>query len=307
MKTILLLTENWDLFSPRDLGSIVKAAQIAEEAGIDGVQLSEHILLGPDAGAGTPKKNPREFDAPGNQSPFTPWPSSPVMLGAIAAATTRLTLYAGAILPVLRHPLHIAKDLATIDLLSKGRLVVVPTVSWHKQEYAALGIDFHQRGKMLDEQLEIWSRVWRGSPASFSGEYYKFDDVYLEPQPWRAGGPPLWIAGGPLHPAAIRRLVKWGSGYAGGGPMAPGEKDQIYAALRAAGRDPKDFGMLGGIMGFFKVSNDVADLEEAFEQLPMGVANGATAIIAKPSQFIRSVDEFPAFCRRFVERIKQLD
>ena len=299
MKTILLLTENWDLFSPRDLGSIVKAAQIAEEAGIDGVQLSEHILLGPDAGAGTPKKNPREFDAPGNQSPFTPWPSSPVMLGAIAAATTRLTLYAGAILPVLRHPLHIAKDLATIDLLSKGRLVVVPTVSWHKQEYAALGIDFHQRGKMLDEQLEIWSRVWRGSPASFSGEYYKFDDVYLEPQPWRAGGP--------LHPAAIRRLVKWGSGYAGGGPMAPGEKDQIYAALRAAGRDPKDFGMLGGIMGFFKGGNDVADLEEAFEQLPMGVANGATAIIAKPSQFIRSVDEFPAFCRRFVERIKQLD
>jgi hypothetical protein len=71
MKTILLLTENWNIFSSRDLASIVTAAKIAEEAGIDGVQLSEHILLGPDAGAGTPKKNFREFDAPGNQSPLT--------------------------------------------------------------------------------------------------------------------------------------------------------------------------------------------------------------------------------------------
>ena len=60
-------------------------------------------------------------------------------------------------------------------------------------------------------------------------------------------------------------------------------------------------------MGFFNGADDVADLEEAFKQLPMGVANGATAIIAKPSQFIRSIDEFPEFCRRFVERIKDLD
>jgi alkanesulfonate monooxygenase SsuD/methylene tetrahydromethanopterin reductase-like flavin-dependent oxidoreductase (luciferase family) len=165
---------------------------------------------------------------------------------------------------------------------------------------------FISAGKMLDEQLEIWSKVWRGSPTSHAGEFYQFDDVYLEPQPWLAGGPPLWIAGASLHAAALRRLVKWGSGYAGGGPMAPGEKDQIYAALRAAGRDPKTVDILGGIMGFFKGADDVADLEEAFEQLPMDVENGATAIIAKPSQFIRSLDEFPEFCRRFVERIKNL-
>ena len=306
MKTMLLLSENWDLFSSRDLPSLVNAAKVAEAAGIDGVMLSEHIVLGPDAGAGEPKRNPREFDAPGNQPSNTPHPSSIVLLGAIAAATTRLTLYAGAVLPVLRHPLHIAKDLATIDLLSQGRLIVLPTVSWHKQEYAALGRDFHKRGKMLDEQLAIWRKVWRESPASFSGEFYQFDDVYLEPKPWRPEGPKVWITGGSLHPAALRRLVEYGSGYGPGGPMAPGEKEKIYAALTAAGRDPKDFDIMGGIMGRFDGPDDLADLEDAFGQLPAVVSAGSTAVIAKPSQFIRHPDELPEFCRRFVERIKSL-
>jgi probable F420-dependent oxidoreductase len=304
LKTMLLLTENWDIFDPRVLSSLVNAARIAEVAGIDGVMLSEHIVLGPDAGAGEAKRNPREFDAPGNQPPTTPHPSSMVMLGAIAAATTRLTLFAGAILPVLRHPLQVAKDLATLDLLSKGRLVVLPTVSWQEQEYAALGKDFHKRGKMLDEQYEVWLKVWREGPASHAGEFYKFDDVYVEPKPWTTGGPRLWVTGAYLHAAALRRVVKYGSGYAPGGPMAPGEKDRIYEALTAAGRDPKTFDIMGGIMGFFKGSDDVADLDEACKQIPANVKSGATAIVAKPSQFIRTKEEFPDFCRRFADQVK---
>ena len=304
LKPLLLLTENWDLFDPRDLSSLVNAAKVAEAAGIEGVMLSEHIVLGPDAEAGGAKPNPREFDQARNQPPPTPHPSSMVMLGAIAAMTTRLTLFAGAILPVLRHPLQVAKDLATLDLLSKGRLVVLPTVSWQEQEYAALGKDFHKRGKMLDEQYEIWHKVWRGGPASYAGEFYKFDEVYVEPKPWTIGGPPIWVTGAYLHKPALRRIVKYGSGYGPGGPMAPGEKDRIYEALEAAGRDPKTFGILGGIMGTFKSSDDLADLDEACKQIPANLASGATVIIAKPSQYIRTLDEFPDFCRRFVDRVK---
>jgi alkanesulfonate monooxygenase SsuD/methylene tetrahydromethanopterin reductase-like flavin-dependent oxidoreductase (luciferase family) len=307
MKSILLLTENWTLFPARDLQSLVKAAKIAEEAGIDGVQVSEHIVLGPAANAGEPKRNFREYDAPGNQPPDTPWPSSLLVLSAIAATTTRLNLFAGAILPVLRHPLQVAKDLATLDLLSKGRFVANPTVSWHEQEYLALGKDFHKRGKMLDEHFEIWKKVWSESPASYSGEFYKFDNVYVDPKPWTPGGPRLWITGAHLHPAALRRIPKYGSGYAPGGPMAPGEKEQIYAALIAAGRDPKDFDIMGGIMGMFKGADDVADLDETCEQqLPFAIESGATWVIAKPSQFISRAEEFPDFCRRYVKHIKAL-
>jgi probable F420-dependent oxidoreductase len=304
LKPLLLLTENWDLFNPRDLSSMVEAAKIAEAAGIDGVMMSEHIVLGSNSESAGAKPNPREFDAPNNQPPTTAHPSSMVMLGAFAAATTRLTLFAGAILPVLRHPLQVAKDLATLDLLSKGRLIVMPTVSWGEEEYAALGQDFHKRGKMLDEQYEIWHKVWREGPASYAGEFYKFNDVYVEPKPWTPGGPRIWVTGGHLHPAALRRIVKYGKGYAPGGPMAPGEKDRIYEALTAAGRDTKNFDILGGIMGTFKGPDDLADLDEACKQIPVNVASGATVIICKPAQFIRTLDELPDFCRRFVDRVK---
>jgi probable F420-dependent oxidoreductase len=307
MKSILLLTENWNLFPARDLQSLVNAAKIAEEAGIDGVQLSEHIVLGPAANEGAPKRNFREYDAPGNQPPDTPWPTSLLVLSAIAATTTRLKLFAGAILPVLRHPLQVAKDLATLDLLSKGRLVVYPTVSWHEQEYIALGRDFHKRGKMLDEQLAIWQKVWTASPASYSGEFYPFDNIYVDPKPWTPGGPPLWITGGPLHPAALRRIARYGSGYAPTGRMAPGEKEQIYAALTAAGRDPQDFDIVGGIMGKFNGADDVADLDATCaRQLPFNIESGAGWVVAKPSQFIDRAEEFPDFCRRYVQHIKAL-
>jgi alkanesulfonate monooxygenase SsuD/methylene tetrahydromethanopterin reductase-like flavin-dependent oxidoreductase (luciferase family) len=304
LKTMLMISENWEIFDPRDLSSVVSAAKIAEAAGIDGLMFGEHIVLGPDAEAGGAKPNPRDFDQARNQPPTTPHPSAMIMLGAIAAVTTRVTLFAGATLPVLRHPLHVAKDLATLDLLSRGRLVVLPTVSWQEQEYAALGRDFHQRGKMLDEQYEIWLRAWREGPVSYAGEFYQFDEVYVEPKPWTPGGPRIWVTGAYLHPPALRRIVKYGSGYAPGGPMAPGEKDRIYEALTAAGRSPKTFDIMGGIMGSFKGPDDVADLDEACKQIPANLASGATTIIAKPSQYIRTKEEFPDFCRRFIDRVK---
>ena len=106
--------------------------------------VSEHIVLGPSAGAGGIMGNPRDYAMPGNQDPAMPWPSSLVLLSAIAAATTRLRLAACAVIAPLRHPLLLARELGTLDLLSEGRLVVQPTVSWHRDEYEALGVPFAQ-------------------------------------------------------------------------------------------------------------------------------------------------------------------
>ena len=138
-RLLLILTENWTMRPPPDVGDLVAFAVEAERAGIDGVMVSEHIVLGPSANAGGLPVNPRDYALPGNQDPASPWPSPVVLLSAIAAATDRLRLVAGAIISPLRHPLAIAKDLATLDRLSRGRLVVRPTVSWHRDEYEALG------------------------------------------------------------------------------------------------------------------------------------------------------------------------
>src|SRR5687768_5742638 len=154
-RLLLVLSENWTIVPPRDLRTLVRVAVEAERAGVDGVMLSEHVVLGRSAGAGGVMANPRDYAAPGNQDPAMPWPSSMVLMGAIAQATSTLRIVAGAIIAPLRHPLQLAKELATLDLLAEGRLVVLPTVSWHRDEYEALGVPFAQRGRILDEQLEV--------------------------------------------------------------------------------------------------------------------------------------------------------
>src|SRR6478735_7803775 len=144
-KLILILSENWTLVPPSDLRSLVRMARDAEDAGFDAVMVSEHVVLGSSSGKGGQPENPRDYALPENQDPRTPWPSSLVLLAA--AATERIRLVAGAVIPPLRHPLLLAKELATLDLLSGGRLVVQPTVSWHQDEYEALGVPYGERGE----------------------------------------------------------------------------------------------------------------------------------------------------------------
>ena len=189
LRMCLILSENWTMTAGRDLATLVRWAREAEDAGFDSVMISEHIALGPAAGAAGLMANPREYALPGNQDPATPWPSSLVLLSAIAAVTQRVRLVASAVIAPLRHPLLLARELGSLDLLSGGRLVVQPTVSWLPDEYEALGIPFRQRGALLDEHLAAWSVLWRETPASFSGAHYSFRDVYFEPKACRARRP----------------------------------------------------------------------------------------------------------------------
>ena len=236
-RLVLVLSENHTLVPPRDLRGLVEVAVEAERTGFDGVMVSEHIVLGRGADADGVPANPRDYALPGNQDPATPWPSSLLLLAAVASVTTRLRLIASAVIPPLRHPLQIAKDLATLDLLSEGRLVVQPTVSWHRAEYDALGIPFETRGRRLDEHLMAWAALWRGSPATFQGEHYAFDDVWLEPKPFRPTGPRLWFGGQRLHDRLLRRLVTYGDGFNPLGRPSEEELERLAAAMATAGRD----------------------------------------------------------------------
>ncbi len=305
-RLLLVLSENWTMTSPRDLRALVRIAAEAEQAGIDGVMLSEHIVLGPAAGASGVMANPREYAVPGNQPPDMPWPASIVLLSAIAAATERLRLVAGAIIAPLRHPLLLAKELGTLDLLSEGRLVVLPTVSWHADEYAALGVPFGQRGALLDEQLEILSRCWAPGPVSYRGRFWSFDDVWVEPRPYRAEGVPLWFGGERMHPRLLRRIVRWGSGFNPLGAPSPADLDALHDGLRAAGRDPAGLEMVGGLRGRFPEPDAVADLEEALAGLPGQLKAGFGTICFKPSMYIDDARELGPFCRRLVARVAEV-
>ena len=121
----LILSENWTMTSARDLPVLVRWAREAEDAGFDSVMISEHIVLGPSAGANGVMANPREYALPGNQDPATPWPSSLVLLSAIAAVTTLLPVMLSACGPALdRHRLHRASTSYSRAWQGWGQLVV---------------------------------------------------------------------------------------------------------------------------------------------------------------------------------------
>jgi probable F420-dependent oxidoreductase len=298
---LMVLTENWTLSPRPTLLDLVEIAVQAEAVGVDGVMVSDHVVLGPSSNENGEPLNLRDYALPGNQDPATIWPSPYVLLAAIAARTTTLRLVLGAIVSPLRHPLITAKDLGTLDLLSEGRLVVLPTVSWHEDEYAALGVDFHRRGEILDEQLEVWRQVWTTSPVSFHGRHYEFDEVWVEPKAYRPSGPTLWFGGSTVHASVARRLAAYGSGFNPLGRPSAEELQTLDDALSAAGRRREEIEMVGGIRGRFAGANDVASLDEALDGVREQLAMGYSTICFKPSMFTDERDDVVNVCSRVVE------
>jgi probable F420-dependent oxidoreductase len=305
-RMVLILSENWTMTPGRDLATLVRWAREAEDAGFDAVMISEHIALSPAAGAAGLMANPREYALPGNQDPATPWPSSLVLLSAIAAVTTRVRLVASAIIAPLRHPLLLARELGSLDLLSGGRLVVQPTVSWLPGEYGALGVPFRQRGALLDEHLAAWSILWRETPATFEGKHYQFRDVYFEPKTHTPEGPSLWFGGERLHPRLLDRLVRFGSGYNPLGRPTPEELSTLDEALRAADRDPATLERVGGTRAIFPAPDSVADLGRALETIPEQAAAGFTTFCIKPSQFTDDPGDVARLCTDIIRRVATL-
>jgi probable F420-dependent oxidoreductase len=302
----LILSENWTMTSGRDLPALVRWAREAEDAGFDSVMISEHIVLGPAAGAGGVMANPRDYALPGNQDPATPWPSSLVLLSAIAAVTERVRLVAGAVIAPLRHPLVLARELGSLDLLSGGRLVVLPTVSWLEEEYQALGVPFRSRGDLLDEHLRAWATLWRDTPASHDGGHYPFRDVYFEPKAYRKSGPALWLGGAGMHRRMTERIVRYGDGFNPLGRPSAAELDTLRTAMRAAGRDPDSLELVGGTRATFPDDHSTADLAQALAGIGPQLEAGFTTFCIKPSQFTDDPADVRRLCAEIIRRVSQL-
>lgn len=175
--------------------SIVDTAHAAERLGYDSVWVTDHLAL------------PRE-DAERFGKIF----EAVSTLGFLAGCTSRIRLGISALVLPQRNPVEVAKELATLDALSGGRLILAAGIGWSQGEYDNLGYKFHNRGRRMDEALKVLRTLWRGNKlVSFQGKYYNFNEVAFEPPPVQAGGPPIWVAGD--SPPALKRAIYYADGW----------------------------------------------------------------------------------------------
>jgi probable F420-dependent oxidoreductase len=213
-------------------------ARRADDLGFESLWIGEHVLVPFDA---VPTADRANFRA---DSRFVePW----VALSHLAAATQRVRLgTCVAVLP-LHHPVHLARAIATADVLSNGRIIIGVGVGGIAAEYEAVGEEYHDRGARLDEMLAVMEVLFSQSRPEFNGRFYRFPPSGFEPKPVQQPRPPLLVGG--FSPAALRRCVELGDGWFGGGP-APADAAATIADLQRrraeAGRDRLEITLLTG-------------------------------------------------------------
>lgn len=157
----------------------------------------------------------------------------------VAARQPTLRVGVSVIVVPMRNAIELAKELATIDVLSGGRLIAGVGVGWNKTEFGHLGLAerFHQRGAYLDEAIAIWRHLWGGGQGPFNGRFHQFEEVRFGPLPVQGAELPVWVGG--RDPAALRRAGRLGNGYhsSAAGPAQYAERAPIVsAAAEEAGR-----------------------------------------------------------------------
>jgi probable F420-dependent oxidoreductase len=190
--------------------SIRAAAERAEKLGFADVWVSDHVVQ------------------PASQGYPSPYLYDPLLTLAWAAAATERVGLGTSVLVVPQHePLWLANALASLDSLSGGRLTVAAGVGWSQGEFEALGRSFHDRGRRMDEILDLLRACWTDDPTSFEGSYHRFSDLRVLPKP--AHPIPIWVGGG--SEAAYRRGVERGDGFQIIG-VTPDEARPVVERLR---------------------------------------------------------------------------
>ena len=211
------------------------AAQAVEEAGFDSVWVSEHIVIPRKRVSRYPGSPSGEFPLP----PDTPFLDSLSTLLFVAACTERVQLGTSACILPWRNPVITAKELATLDVLSNGRLIFGVGAGWWAEEFAMLGVPFEHRGSRLGEYIQLLKALWTEQNPSFHGRFWQIEDVGFSPKPVQKPHPPIWIGGD--GEAAFRRVGRLGDAWhaAFNRPEQLADKyARIQAYAREAGRDP---------------------------------------------------------------------
>ncbi|MFJ4961067.1 Pyrimidine monooxygenase RutA [Streptomyces sp. ADI96-02] len=188
---------------------IRSVATAAEAHGFARLWCGEHVVL---VDAST-SRYPYSADGRIAVPPATDWLDPLLALAFAAAVTSRIGLATGVLLLPEHHPVVVAKQAATLDVLSAGRFSLGVGAGWSAEEYAALGVPFAARGRRMEEYLTAMRVLWAEDPASFTGEFTRFDAIRVNPKPVRGGRLPVVVGGN--SDAALRRAAGCGDGWYG--------------------------------------------------------------------------------------------
>ncbi|MBN9097495.1 MULTISPECIES: LLM class F420-dependent oxidoreductase [unclassified Pseudonocardia] len=162
-----------------------------------------------------------------------------VALAAVAAATSTLTLGTGIALLPQRDVIHTAKEVASLDVISDGRVAFGVGAGWNREEMANHGVDPTTRGKRMDEQLAALKAIWADDEAEFHGTQIDFDPIFSWPKPVQRPHPPIYLGG--ESPAALRRLVEYGDAWLPRARTSPEEIVRVRGWLADQGREKVPF------------------------------------------------------------------
>jgi probable F420-dependent oxidoreductase len=270
-----------------DPDRLIAVARHAEDCGFESLYLPEHIALYPGAAIG-----------PAEIPPSLPYADPLDCLSFVAAATRRILLGTGVLLLPYHHPVMLAKRLATIDVLSGGRMRLLTVgLGTLPGEARAVGVDFAARGRRADEAIDVLRLLWAGGAdgVSFHGEFFAFDNLCSFPKPSGVKQLPIHIGGSSR--AAARRAGRRGDGYFPGGLLSPAERasqlDLARSTAAEAGRDPAELEYTRW-----------GSIDMPVERVDALAAQGVTRIVVSPTgaEPDRQRAELSAFAERHAER-----
>jgi len=202
----------------RSIDEVIAEAQLAEASGFDSCFFGEHHQ---------------------DKDGFLPSPL--IVATAVAAHTRRLNVGTSVILLPLHHPVRVAEDVITLDLVSKGRVILGVGIGYQPADFRAFAVPMEHRLALFEESVEILRQCWTGEPFSFRGKHYTLEDVQIRPRPYQRPGPPLWI--GASIPGAARRVGRIADAFVGTPSTALENAtrlvDTYREAAREAGRAPQ--------------------------------------------------------------------
>jgi probable F420-dependent oxidoreductase len=219
---------------------LIHLAQTAESVGFESIWTVEHVVVPKDYQSKYPYS--RDGRLPGSES--APIPDPFVWLAYAAAVTQKIKLATGILILPQRHPFYVAKEAATLDVLSRGRFILGVGIGWLEEEFAALGIPFASRGARTEESIAALRSLWGKGPSAHRGEHYAWSSVESNPKPVN-GRVPV-VIGGHTRGAA-RRAARVGDGF------FPGRADKLEECLgelaaecARIGRDPAEIEITTG-------------------------------------------------------------
>jgi probable F420-dependent oxidoreductase len=212
-------------------------ARAAEDAGFATLWCGEHVVM-----VDTPRSRyPYSADGKIAVPADADWLDPLLALSYLAAVTSRIRLATGVLLLPEHNPVVVAKQAATLDVISAGRFTLGVGIGWSADEFAALGVPYDRRGQRTAEYVAAMRRLWADDVASFDGEFVRFDSVRVNPRPVHGDAVPVVVGG--TSNAALGRVAAFGDGWYGFNLEAgavPGRMAVLADQCRRHGRDPGD-------------------------------------------------------------------